>query len=122
MIAFAKTLIAGLLLLGVFAVLCARLIPAYHLPSGGVALALMALNTLIAVALLRGRTGRNSIQIIFASMAGRLLGLGVVMALGAWIFKPSQSMALSFAFTAMMGYAIFQTLEIRFFLRQEAIR
>ncbi len=119
---FIKSLLAGLALLGIVAAGVSRLLPLYHLPHGLAGLILMALNAATAVAILHFLGKRNFIQLSLISLVTRLFSLAIVMVIALRAFRPSQSEAFSFVFSAMAGYIVFQALEIRYFVRQGVLR
>jgi hypothetical protein len=50
-------------------------------------------------------------------MAGRLVVLGAVMVIAIIFFLEPGAETFSFLFAAMVGYAVFQTVEVRLILR-----
>ena len=81
----------------------------------------MALNALAAVLILK-LPGRDRIRTPLLSMTMRLIFLGGIMLLGMLTLKLTQSEALSFVFSAMAGYIVFQALEIRYLVNGGASR
>lgn len=115
--AFIKSLLVISSFLGVVAAGLSRLLPNYHLTPALAGLGLMALNALAAVLILN-LPGRDGIRTPILSMAMRLFFLGGIMLLGMLTLKLTQSEALSFVFSAMAGYIVFQALEIRCLVRE----
>ena len=122
MTTFIKSLLIGFVLLGAVAAGVSRMLPLYHLSHGIAGLFLMALNATAAVLLLHFLGKRNFIQVSLISMVARLLSLALIMVAALRIFRPTQPEAFSFVFSAMAGYIVFQALEIRYFVRQGALR
>jgi hypothetical protein len=78
---------------------------------------LMALNAVGALGILRLRVGIEPAIKILVSMAGRLVVLGAVMVIAIIFFLEPGAETFSFLFAAMVGYAVFQTVEVRLILR-----
>lgn len=114
--AFLKSLgLTTLALFGASAVL-AVFWPALHLFFAWAGLALMALNTVAAVWVLRLRTRMEPVRLIFISMVARLLFLAAVMLLVIRLAGHGPAL-YSFVFTGMAGYFVYQAIEIRHVLR-----
>lgn len=113
---FLKTL--GLATLALFAAsgLLSVFWPSLHLLSGWAGFLLMALNAYAAVALLRLRRYIEPVRLIMTSMVVRSLLMVAVMLLV--IQTATHGPALySFVFSAMAGYVVYQTVEIRHLMR-----
>ena len=122
MTTFIKSLVAVFFFLGILVFGLSKLLPHYHLWQGLAGLILMALNALAAVAFLHFLGKTDFIRMSLLSMVARLFTLAILLVIALRAFKPTQSEAFSFVFTAMAGYIVFQAVEIRYFMRQGMLR
>lgn len=82
--------------------------------------ALMAGNTYLAVAMLHRFQTREPLQVYLLSMAGRLVLVGAVVLAWNFMAQPSAAEAYSFLFSAMIGFIVFQALEVKHLIKHQA--
>lgn len=118
--AFNKTLgLATLALCSGTAVL-SYLWPSLHVGFGVAGIALMALNAFAAIAILKLRLGIEPIRLVMMSMLARMGVVAAAMLLVIALVDRGPAL-YSFVFSAMVGFVVFQAVEVRHIVRNPGL-